>query len=52
MRLFEEKFELFFHPGDHLVVLVQDATLAQQESHQGVLVCQGLTRQGLIDRLE
>ena len=31
MRLLEEKLELLFDPSDHLVVLVQDAALAEEK---------------------
>ena len=54
VSLFKEEFELFLDPGDHLVVLVQNSALTEQQGKSGVLVCNYLrfTGEGFIDGFE
>jgi len=53
VRLFEEKFELFFDPGNHLVRFEKDSTLAQDQSDEGIaFAAHILVRQKLVNCFE
>ena len=53
MRLFEEKFELFFDPCNHLVRFEKDSTLAQDQSDEGIaFAAHILVRQKLVNCFE
>ena len=54
VSLLEEKFELLFDPGYHLLILVQDATLAEKQRKKGIFVrlSVGSVGKRLVYRLE
>ena len=54
VSLLEEQLELLLDPGDHLLVLVQNATLAKKQREQSVFVGRGVRpiRKRLVNRLQ